>query len=139
MNLSTRIWKIGLSFFLILSVVSVGPCAQAPEATAQFNPDHWSKEDLSRYLALENGFDPDLRKIVEPQRSATSSRAMIAGTSDPLAVHAGLEVALLTSPTQFLFRRSTRRGLRCFLMEQQGQWPKSDSWPLLPCRWQWPR
>ncbi len=92
MNLSTRIWKIGLSFFLILSVVSVGPCAQAPEATAQFNPDHWSKEDLSRYLALENGFDPDLRKIVEPQRSATSSRAMIAGTSDPLAVHAGLEV-----------------------------------------------
>src|SRR6202048_91422 len=28
--------------------------------------------------------------------------------------------ALLTSPAQFLFRGSTRRGLRCFLMEQEG-------------------
>src|SRR5258706_8338533 len=27
-------------------------------------------------------------------------------------------MALLTSPAQFLFRGSTRRGLRCFLMEQ---------------------
>src|SRR5258708_32806990 len=91
MNLSTRIWKIGLSFFLILSVVSVGPCAQAPEATAQFNPDHWSKEDLSRYLALENGFDPDLRKIVQPQRSTTSATTMIAGNSNPLAGHPGMK------------------------------------------------
>jgi gamma-glutamyltranspeptidase len=52
----------------------------------------WSKQDLSRYLVLQNGFDPELRKRVEPQRSATGSRAMIAGTSEPLAVHAGLEV-----------------------------------------------
>ena len=29
---------------------------------------------------------------MEPQRSAVSSKAMIAGTSEPLAVHAGLEV-----------------------------------------------
>src|SRR6202048_1434302 len=29
-------------------------------------------------------------------------------------------MALLTSPAQFLFRGSTRRGLRCFLMEQEG-------------------
>src|SRR5260221_11767378 len=48
-------------------------------------------------------------------------------------------MALLTSPTQFLFRGSTRRGLRCFLMEQEGQWPKSDSCPLLAWRWKWPR
>src|SRR5260221_1547471 len=48
-------------------------------------------------------------------------------------------MALLTSPTQFLFRGSTRRGLRCFLMEQEGQWPKSDSCPLFAWRWKWPR
>ena len=48
------------------------------------------------------------------------------------------QVALLTSPAQFLFRGSTRRGLRCFLMEQEGQWPKSDSCPLLAWRWKWP-
>src|SRR5258708_10869386 len=48
-------------------------------------------------------------------------------------------MALLTSPTQFLFRGSTRRGSRCFLMEQEGQWPKSDYCTLLAWRWKWPR
>jgi gamma-glutamyltranspeptidase len=45
-------------------------------------------------MALQSGggFDWQSRKRIEPQRSAVSSRAMIAGTSEPLAVHAGLEV-----------------------------------------------
>jgi len=49
-------------------------CLLAP-VWAQTPPDQW-----------------DGRKRIEPQRSATGSKAMIAGTSEPLAVHAGLEV-----------------------------------------------
>ena len=44
------------------------------------------------YLALQYGFVAGAGKRIEPQRSARSSKAMIAGTSEPLAVHAGLEV-----------------------------------------------
>jgi hypothetical protein len=39
-------------------------------------------------LALQNGFDAESRKRLEPERLAVSSKAMIAGTSEPLAVHA---------------------------------------------------
>src|ERR1700674_958177 len=81
MNLPASSWKIGLSFLLIFSLASIGPYAQAQESIVQAQPDHWSKEDLGRYLTLQNGFDPELRKRVEPQRSATSSKAMIVGTS----------------------------------------------------------
>jgi hypothetical protein len=59
---------------------------------AQWRPDQWPKSDLSRYLAIQNGFDNESRTRVEPQRSALGTMAMIAGTSEPLAVHAGLEV-----------------------------------------------
>src|SRR5437773_5989771 len=65
---------------------------QTPQAGARFLPEHWPKEDLSHYLALQNGFDPRTNKRLEPLRSALSSKAMIAGTNHPLAVHAGLEV-----------------------------------------------
>ncbi len=84
-------WTI-LLISILLCVASQGLLAQAQRATPQFLPSQWSKEDLSRYLAEQNGFDPVLRKRVEPQRSAVSSKAMIAGTSEPLAVHAGFEV-----------------------------------------------
>ena len=79
------------SLVLLHSVMSLGLYAQTPEAAAHYRPDQWPKQDLSRYLTLQNGFDPELRKHLEPERSATGSRAMIVGTSEPLAIHAGLE------------------------------------------------
>jgi gamma-glutamyltranspeptidase/glutathione hydrolase len=66
--------------------------AQASRNDAKSVSDQWLKQDLERYLALQNGFDPESRKRVEPRRSAVNLKAMIAGTSEPLAVHAGLEV-----------------------------------------------
>ena len=56
---------------------------QAPRNDAKFVPDQWPKPDLDRYLALQNGFDPESRKRIEPQQSAVSSKAMIAGRSEP--------------------------------------------------------
>ena len=75
--------KSSLSFLLLLHSVA-----------AQTLPDRWPEQELKRYLALQSGggFDWEERKRIEPQRSATSSKAMTAGTSEPLAVHAGLEV-----------------------------------------------
>jgi gamma-glutamyltranspeptidase/glutathione hydrolase len=49
-----------------------------------FGPDDWPEPDLDRYLALENVFGRP--------NTAVSSKGMIAGTSGPFAVHAGLEV-----------------------------------------------
>ena len=88
-----RSQKIGLSLLvLLISLVGLGVYALIPRSVAQVDPDHWSKEDLRQYLLLQNGFDPQSGTRVAPQRSATSSKAMIAGTSEPLAVHAGLQV-----------------------------------------------
>ena len=88
----TRGQKIGLSLLLLFALVSLAVYVRAPQSSAQFDPDHWSKEDFRKYLLLQNGLDPQSGTRVAPQRSATSSKAMIAGTSEPLAVHAGLEV-----------------------------------------------
>src|SRR6267142_7000386 len=41
--------------------------------------------------------------------------------------------------TVLVARGSTRRGLRCFLMEQEGRWPRSGSCPLLAWLCKWPR
>src|SRR5205814_10189469 len=41
---------------------------------AKFIPDQWPKEDLARYLALQNGIDPQTGKRLETQRSAVGSR-----------------------------------------------------------------
>ena len=90
----TRGQNIGLSLLLFHTLVTLAGCAQAPQSLAQFDPDHWSKEDLRKYLFLQNGLDPDLGKRVDPPKSAASSKAMIAGTSEPFAVHAGLEVLM---------------------------------------------
>jgi len=93
MNLPLRGRNIGLLFFLLFrSAANMACYAQTPKAAAQHLPDHWPKEELKRYLAIQSGFDLEERKRIEPQRSAASSKAMIAGTSEPLAVHAGLEV-----------------------------------------------
>ena len=88
----TRGQNIGLSLLLFHALLSLAGCTQAPQLVSQFDPEHWSKEDLRQYLFLQNGFDSQSGTRVAPQRSATSSKAMIAGTSEPFAVHAGLEV-----------------------------------------------
>ena len=68
--------------------------AQAPQTAAQYVPEQWPKKDLEHYLVLQYGgeFDPVARKQIDPPKSAVGQKAMIAGTSEPLAVHAGLEV-----------------------------------------------
>jgi gamma-glutamyltranspeptidase len=58
----------------------------------KFGPDRWPKDELNHYIAMQNGFDSEARKRIEPERSAVASKAMIAGTSEPLAIHAGLDV-----------------------------------------------
>ena len=47
-------------------------------------PSRWPKEELKRYLALENEWG-------KPRPAAVASKAMITGTTGPLAVHAGFE------------------------------------------------
>ena len=47
-------------------------------------PHRWPKQDLQRYLALESAW-------AQPQPAVTASRGMIAATTGPLAIHAGLE------------------------------------------------
>jgi gamma-glutamyltranspeptidase / glutathione hydrolase len=70
---------------------------------AKFHPEDWPEGDLDRYLRLQN-------TLGQAPPEAEGARAMIAGTSAPFAVHAGLEVlkhggnavdaALTTSLTQ---------------------------------------
>ena len=88
---SSRIRSCAWLIWLVQSLAACQAFGQAPRHTA-FMPDQWPKEDLDRYLTLEYGFDPDGHKRIEPQRAAVSSKAMIAGTNEPLAVHVGLEV-----------------------------------------------
>ena len=47
-------------------------------------PGRWPKQELNRYLALENEWG-------QPQPEAVASKAMIAGTTGPLAIHAGFQ------------------------------------------------
>jgi gamma-glutamyltranspeptidase/glutathione hydrolase len=53
--------------------------------SAQLLPEQWAKQDLDRYLSLENEFGSS-------NPGAVSSKGMIAATTNPFAIHAGLEV-----------------------------------------------
>ena len=53
--------------------------------SARFGPDQWPNEELQRYLTLENTLGQTRAVVV-------GSKGMIAGTSGPFAIHAGLEV-----------------------------------------------
>lgn len=53
--------------------------------SAGFGPDQWPNEELQHYLTLENTLGQTRAVVV-------GSKGMIAGTSGPLAIHAGLEV-----------------------------------------------
>ena len=76
----------------LLLLVQTLALGQTPRSEAKFGPDQWPKDELNHYLEMQTGFDSEARKRIDPQRSAVTSKAMIAGTSEPLAIHAGLEV-----------------------------------------------
>jgi hypothetical protein len=76
---------IALLVFSVQTPVLSNLPGQSSQTAARFHPDRWPKEDLDRYLALEN-------ERPKPQPATVSSKAMIAGTTNPFAVHAGLEV-----------------------------------------------
>ncbi|HYL78906.1 MAG TPA: gamma-glutamyltransferase [Bryobacteraceae bacterium] len=59
--------------------------AQAPRGKSKFDPERWPKQELDRYLALDG-------QRAQSHPAVVSSKAMIAGTNDPLAIHAGLDV-----------------------------------------------
>jgi gamma-glutamyltranspeptidase/glutathione hydrolase len=81
-----------LPLLCVYCLVSTDAYAQTPKTITQYLPDQWPKQDLKHYLTLQNGFDQQSRKYIHPQKSADNANGMIAGTSEPFAVHAGLEI-----------------------------------------------
>src|SRR5215475_10796027 len=57
-------------------------------AAVGFAPGDWPKQDLERYSNLQH---PDAYRQGELPTSATSSKAMIVSTTEPLAIHSGFE------------------------------------------------
>ena len=81
------------STLLLLQLANSCAHVAAPKVgRADSSPERWSPQDRDRYLALQAGFDMRMRTRLVPAKTAVGSRGMIAGTSEPLAVHAGLEV-----------------------------------------------
>jgi len=66
------------------TVVGGGFAAQTLPRGSKLSPDQWPKELRERYLALEDD-------IGKPAAAAVGSKGMVAGTSNPFAIHAGLE------------------------------------------------
>lgn len=92
--MQTRTRCLVVISILVLAPLS-GGCTRSvtlETGSGKASPERWSQQDRDRYLALQAGFDFQLRKRLEPEKAAVSSRGMIAGTSEPFAVHAGLEV-----------------------------------------------
>lgn len=77
-----------LRTLLIVITLDAQGFAQSRSSINENVPDNWPKQDRLRYVALQNGFDRVTR--TSPQRQAVAATAMIAGTSDAFAVHAGL-------------------------------------------------
>ena len=53
--------------------------------SAQLLPEQWPERDRNRYLSMENEFGSS-------NPGAVTSKGMIAGTTNPFAIHSGLEV-----------------------------------------------
>ena len=70
--------------FLAALTLGLVPLMAQTAPGRRWLPNQWPKQDLARYLALENDWG-------RAQPAAVASQAMIAGTSGPVAVHAGLE------------------------------------------------
>jgi gamma-glutamyltranspeptidase/glutathione hydrolase len=81
-----------VAFVALLAHVAAGCTRSSNHASVRsaFSPDGWSQQDRDRYLALQGLSDNDAVKRLD--KVAASSKGIIAGTSEPFAVHAGLEV-----------------------------------------------
>ncbi|MDH4270358.1 MAG: gamma-glutamyltransferase [Candidatus Aminicenantes bacterium] len=75
---------IGTIILIAWTVVGGGFAAQTPPIGSRLSPDQWPREERERYLALEDD-------IGKPAAAAVGSKGMVAGTSNPFAIHAGLE------------------------------------------------
>lgn len=71
------------------SSLPVSVRADFSSVRSEFSPDRWPPQDRDRYLALQAVSYDDAPTRLD--KVAVSANGMIAGTSDPLAVHAGLE------------------------------------------------
>ncbi len=91
-----QLQSIGVYALVVLSCVLVAalkgptrrplaPPAELPPLAAAPVPAPWPAEEVARYLKLEG-----TRRASEPP--AVASKAMIVGTTNPFAIHAGLEV-----------------------------------------------
>jgi gamma-glutamyltranspeptidase/glutathione hydrolase len=81
-----------VAFVVSLAHAAAG-CAHSSNPVSvrsEFSPGRWTQQDRDRYLALQAVSYNDAPKRLD--KVAVSAKGMIAGTSDPLAVHAGLEV-----------------------------------------------
>ena len=81
---------IALAALLAHSAVGCGRSSDVASVLLEFSPDRWPQHDRDRYLALQSLSYSDAPKRL--QQAAVSSKGMVAGTSDPFAVHAGLEI-----------------------------------------------
>ena len=70
-----------LAVLLLLGLATL-PAENGPRP--RLLPGQWPKQELNHYLALENEWG-------RPQPEAVASKAMIAGTTGPLAIHAGFQ------------------------------------------------
>lgn len=84
----SRLLAIVLTLALVVSSVFLS-VPQSQVSKTAFAPDRWPKEELDRYMSFQN---PRSFLTQEGRASATGRNGMIVGTSEPLAIHAGLEV-----------------------------------------------
>lgn len=81
---------IALAALLAHSAVGCGRSSGVASVLLEFSPERWPEADRARYLALQGLPHSDAPKRL--QQAALSAKGMVAGTSDPFAVHAGLEI-----------------------------------------------
>src|SRR5262245_39812199 len=72
---------VGRRVIILLVILAQAPVVtnllgQSSQIAAKFNPDQWPKKDLDRYLTFED-------ERPAPQPATVSSKAMIAGTTNP--------------------------------------------------------
>ena len=81
---------MALAALLAQFTLACGRSSDPASARSELSPDRWPQHDRDRYLALQGLSYSDAAKRL--QQSAVSAKGMVAGTSDPFAVHAGLEI-----------------------------------------------
>jgi gamma-glutamyltranspeptidase/glutathione hydrolase len=81
---------MALAALLAQFTAGCGRSSDPASVLSEFSPDRWPQHDRDRYLAFQSLSDSDAPKRL--QQAAVSSKGMVAGTSDPFAVHAGLEI-----------------------------------------------